>query len=191
MYDAPRTITAGPRTSSMAWGHQQALELNEQIKGAFGPTIPLTSPTTLRPSPSSPAELANVAAGRLVPGTVPQRPVSHFDSSPGRPRTSIISLASTKLKAPQHLTIPAPLALDRNLVPRAEDWQDGDDLWPPVSPGEGSLRPFSFAVRAGAGTGRESSEGHGRRSFFGRFGNSVTSLFGGSHAGSGSMMNMQ
>jgi hypothetical protein len=64
-------------------------------------------------------------------------------------------------------------------------------LWSPVSAGDGSLRPFSFAVRAGAAAGRD-GEGHGgRKSLWGRWGGSVTSFFGGSQGGSGSMMDMQ
>ncbi|KAL7422397.1 hypothetical protein Q5752_003043 [Cryptotrichosporon argae] len=64
----------------------------------------------------------------------------------------------------------------------------GDDPWSLASPAESGLRPFSFAVRAGAV--REGGEGSGRRSIFGKFGGSVTSLFGGSHGGSGSMVDM-
>ena len=68
---------------------------------------------------------------------------------------------------------------------------DMDEFWPPTP--ESGLRPFSFAVRAGAGGGGSvsGSDGHGRRTMFGRFGGSVTSFFGGSNHGSGSMMDMQ
>ena len=71
-----------------------------------------------------------------------------------------------------------------------DDWMEDDtDIWPPVA--DGGLRPFSFAVRAGATAMKGSSDDHGRRKLWGRWGGSVTSLFGGSHGGSGSMVDMQ
>lgn len=102
------SIVAGPRTSSVAWG-------------------------TIRTSPSSPADLANLA----------------------RPRPLVQIRPPDKGKSFQ---------------------QD----WPP----ESGLRPFSFAVRA-----QGSNDGH--RNILGRWGGSVTSFFGGSQGGSGSMMDMQ
>lgn len=81
--------------------------------------------------------------------------------------------------------------LDRSI--RTDIWAETDDeAWPPISPAESGLRPFSFAVRAGAAGGKGSSDGHGgRKSLLGRWGGSVTSFFGGSAGGSGSMMDMQ
>ena len=67
--------------------------------------------------------------------------------------------------------------------------EDKDELWSPGA--DTNLRPFSFAVRAGATASRSSSDGHGRRSLWGKWGGSVTSLFGGSQGGSGSMVDMQ
>ena len=79
--------------------------------------------------------------------------------------------------------------------------------WDPAA--NAALRPFSFAVWAGKKGGASSvrsspgpgREGNGRSSVLGRWGGSVTSLFGGSQAGShwgsshggnsGSMMDMQ
>jgi len=117
-----QSIIAGPRTSSVAWYKPDPLE------------------PKIRPSPSSPADLAR------------SRPSVQF----ARPeRKSSGSLW-------------------------AEEW--------PPSP-ESGLRPFSFAVRAGAARG--SSDGHGKRNILGRWGGSVTSFFGGSQGGSGSMMDMQ
>ena len=86
-------------------------------------------------------------------------------------------------------------ALSSTPKPRLLDEYDenDDDLWPP--PSENGLRPFSFAVRAAGGGGAGSvhgSDGHGgRRSIFSKFGGSMTSLFGGSQGGSGSMVDMQ
>lgn len=85
-----------------------------------------------------------------------------------------------------------PLAINTNVNNTGDD-----DLWTPNQPQ--GLRPFSFAVRAGAAAAREGSEGHGsvgggpgqRKSLWGRWGGSVTSFFGGSQGGSGSMVDMQ
>lgn len=88
--------------------------------------------------------------------------------------------------------ISSPGTLERS--PQPDRWADDDDdaLWSPVSGGDGSLRPFSFAVRAGAAAARDGGHGHdGRKSLWGRWGGSVTSFFGGSQGGSGSMMDMQ
>jgi hypothetical protein len=108
------SIVAGPRTSSVAWGREER---------------------SIRPSPSSPADLANLA----------------------RPR---------------------PLVQFRPPDRKGKSFQQD---WPP----ESGLRPFSFAVRAAQG----SNDGH--RNILGRWGGSVTSFFGGSQGGSGSMMDMQ
>ena len=162
------------------------------MRGAFETTIkpahcpfPLEISSTpnldtpvVRPSPSSPADLSNMGMRMTLPKPA-ERPATHF--YPERePRSRGMSIVSAKSTA----TTPKPRIVD-NL----------DEFWPPTP--DSGLRPFSFAVRAGAGaTGGSGSsvngsDGHGRRTMFGRFGGSVTSLFAGSNHGSGSMMDMQ
>lgn len=179
-----------PRGSSIGWDGSapQAIEIREQLQQAFS-TLPLSINTPLmplRPSPSSPANLASPA--RISPVTAAPRPQTHYirDREPLTARTSTLSVP---IKA-------SPSAVGATIPPRhvTEEWPaDDEELWSPAGADSGGIRPFSFAVRAGA-TGGASSNGHGstrgRRSFFGRFGGSVTSLFGGSHNGSGSMMDM-
>lgn len=171
-------VIAGPRTSSVAWEAKHARELSEHMRGAFGtpPGLPLES--RVRPSPSSPADLAGLARQTVLP---PSRPLTQFysDKEPPRSPASLVGIGINK---------------PGNSYARYED--DAEDLWAPENADGASLRPFSFAVRASAVSSmRGSSDGHGhgggRKSFFGRFGGSVTSLFGGSQGGSGSMMDMQ
>lgn len=190
-YDG-HNIIAGPRTSSVAWEAKHARELSEQLRGAF--TSPQRAPqlSLVRPSPSSPAELANIANGRPVPPPL-TRPLtqSYPDCGPGV--TAHIS--------PTSFTQPLNMRADHSMhgngfknpaFRQNEDWpEDDEELWEPSSAADGGLRPFSFAVRAGATATRGSSDGHGRRSLWGRWGGSVTSLFGGSHGDSGSMVDMQ
>lgn len=133
-----QSIIAGPRTSSVAW-YQNRRESEEQ------------APIGIRPSPSSPADLAHMSR--------PHRPQVQFTASRAADRQSM----GSSLRV------------------------DPEEPWPPISSAE--LRPFSFAVRAGAA--RESNDGHGKRTVLGRWGGSVTSFFGGSQGGSGSMMDMQ
>jgi hypothetical protein len=110
-----------------------------------------------------------------------------------RPHTQLLPEAAEHINPTPHSArsryekgISSPGALGS---PQPDRWDDDDALWSPVSAGDGSLRPFSFAVRAGAAAG--DGHGHGRKSLFGRWGGSVTSFFGGSQGGSGSMMDMQ
>jgi hypothetical protein len=173
-YEMPGVI-AGPRTSSVAWEAKHARELSEHMRGVFGtpPGLPIES--RVRPSPSSPADLAGLARQTVLP---PSRPLTQFysDKEPPRSPASLVGVGKP-----------------RNGYGRYEE-EDAEDLWSPENADGGGLRPFSFAVRAGAVSSmRGSSDGHGggRKSFFGRFGGSVTSLFGGSQGGSGSMMDMQ
>lgn len=148
-------------------------------------------PATLRQSPSTPAALGQQPVPQLT------RPKSQYfpdrEPSPyqqGRPSLNVNTapqLRPSHLKGPSSSSVPK-----QQRDSRFEDWSDTEDLWPPASPSSGqNLRPFSFAVRAGA-AGREGSDGgHSRRSFLGKWGGSVTSLFtGGTHGGSGSMMDM-
>ncbi|KAL1405801.1 hypothetical protein Q8F55_007478 [Vanrija albida] len=144
-------------------------------------------PQTLRPSPSTPAALGQQPAPQLT------RPKSqHFpDREPYQQGRPSLNLNTVPQLRPSHLKGPSSSSVPKQRDSRFEDWSDTEDLWPPASPASGqNLRPFSFAVRAGAG--REGSDGgHSRRSFLGKWGGSVTSLFtGGTHGGSGSMMDM-
>jgi hypothetical protein len=159
----------GTRTSSISWEQRSARELRE-------PTT--FTPPGVRPSPSTPTELTNVRSRPIV--------------AP-RPHTQLLPEAAEHINPTPHSArsryekgISSPGALGS---PQPDRWDDDDALWSPVSAGDGSLRPFSFAVRAGAAAG--DGHGHGRKSLFGRWGGSVTSFFGGSQGGSGSMMDMQ
>ena len=128
----------------------------------------------MRPSPSSPADLAKIGV----------------ETSPLRPRRDASQPSQATVASPNSRKSPgSPQTYDR-ILKAGDRWGGDEDMWPPMSPAESGLRPFSFAVRASA-TARGSSDGHGRKSFFGRWGGSVTSLFGGSQGGSGSMMDMQ
>ncbi|WVO14456.1 hypothetical protein L204_102090 [Cryptococcus depauperatus] len=156
----------------------------------------------VRSSPSSPANLSltsqiapifdqQPAARRPITQYIPQyEPVTTHKSSDflssSRGRHNKIPSSTGLLELNQPPTINSSL---HNM-----DNEDPDHLWTPDNYNQG-LRPFSFAVRAGAITAREGSEGHGmgmhgRRSLWGRWGDSVTSLFGGSQGGSGSMIDM-
>lgn len=156
----------------------------------------------LRQSPSTPAGLSGVSVQPRRPRThyVPDREPSGINGAPLVQQQSRQTLhvnaptqrPSSHFKAPSSTSVPKARASQFY----TDDWSDTEDLWAPASPHSGNLRPFSFAVRAGAGAGgaHGSDGGHSRKSFFGRFGGSVTSLFTGaaSHGGaSGSMMDMQ
>lgn len=152
----------------------------------------------LRQSPSTPAGLSNVSVQARRPRTqyVPDRePGINGASLSAQTSRQTLSINTPTQRPSSHFKAPSSTS-----VPKArgsqyytDDWSDTEDLWAPSSPASGNLRPFSFAVRAGAGGGQGSDGGHSRKSFFGRFGGSVTSLFtgAGSHGGSGSMMDMQ
>jgi hypothetical protein len=187
-----QSIIAGPRTSSVAWGQKHARELSEQMRGAFEePRVGTQPSNVVRPSPSSPADLANIAQARVQPSTA-TRPVTHFypDREPALAQRSPISI-NTDVRGPRRRSVNSTKTLDRSM--RTDLWAETEEeAWPPISPAESGLRPFSFAVRAGAGGIKGSSDEHGgRKSMFGRWGGSVTSFFGGSTGGSGSMMDMQ
>lgn len=148
----------------------------------------------MRSSPSTPADLASIARGRPTPITVSQRPMTHFivdrePSSapvPGMVGAAMPGQPMSRLGSRSGLS---PTFAQANTIAQSEILDD--DVWTPPSPQESGMRPFSFAVRAGAAQARGGSEGHGRRSILGRWGGSVTSFFGGSQAGSGSMIDMQ
>ena len=176
-----------PRTSSIDWdGHptQRTGRIN-----VVQPILPHTAP--LRPSPSSPAELANLhARPRQTPA---QRPTTHFipEAEPLQPINRTPQAGSVG-KGRHNKGISSPGLLQSSPKLGDDMPYNDDEPWEPLSPTESGLRPFSFAVRAGAAAARDGSEGHGgRRSLWGRWGGSVTSFFGGSQGGSGSMMDMQ
>ncbi|KAK4686607.1 hypothetical protein P7C73_g3518, partial [Tremellales sp. Uapishka_1] len=186
--EAPSTLSSHedrPRTSgsSAQWDARHARELSEHMRGAFvSSSPPVLQP--IRPSPSTPTMLGAQANGR---GQVklPARPQTHFypDREPvSNPRMPISGPPTTRARHGKGIS--SPSILERTYPQDDVEWDDA------LSPGESGLRPFSFAVRAGAQAGQESSDGHGRRSIWGKFGGSVTSLFGGSQGGSGSMMDM-
>lgn len=201
----PGLKATGSRTSSLAWdGTQPIRQSMEQsqppMRNPSFPSSPATMPPSLvRPSPSSPADLAMAAR---APRTIPVvRPTTHFipDREPN-PNSAAAAAASARQKLNIQTSnngslMPSPVpGMGMGMGPRdrygnSPDLDDGQ--WPPISPAESGMRPFSFAVRAGA-VDRGSDGGHGgRRSIFGRWGGSVTSFFGGSQGGSGSMMDMQ
>lgn len=164
------SIVAGPRTSSISW--------------QSGSYTPLPAQPPVRPSPSTPAELGSTRTRAAAQ----QRPLTHYYSESATPGN--VSPAAHSVRSRYEKGISSPGTLEH--ATRLERWADDEELWSPASGGESSIRPFSFAVRAGAAAGREGSEGgHGRRSLFGRWGGSVTSFFGGSQGGSGSMIDMQ
>jgi hypothetical protein len=165
------------------------------------PIMPVPLGPTLRQSPSTPAGLGSQVTHRSRPRTyysdrepMPQLNVAGIGASAAAAAAAAAAGSSTRTS---HYKVPSgstmPKARESRFYAADDGWSDGDDLWPPASPASGNLRPFSFAVRAGAAGGGQGSEGgHSRRSFFGRFGGSVTSLFtGNTHGGSGSMMDMQ
>ena len=179
-----QSIVAGPRSSSVAGEAKHTRESSEQLSGAFNSPIRDPYLSLVRPSPSSPADLANIAQGRMPP-TPLTRPLTHIDREPvtaRRPPMPLI-LQTDKRRS-------GVFERSRNVD---DDWLEAnEDRWSPMSPAESGRRPFSFAMRAGATASRGSSDGHGgRRSLWGRWGGSVTSLFGGSQGGSGSMIDMQ
>lgn len=156
---------------------------------------------TLRQSPSTPALNTKRPQTHYVPEREGLQSVRMQRPSLSNISTAVPSPVSSQqrqhLKGPSISTASMPKGRESRYY-AGDDWSDTEDLWPPgydeMSPSSGHLRPFSFAVRAGAqghdGRPGSISSNH-RRSFFGRFGDSVTSLFTGSHGGSGSMMDMQ
>ena len=186
-----QSVVAGPRTTSVAWDAKHTRDLNDQMRGAFHSGSRGTPLSLVRPSPSSPAELASSGLRPQPPPLT--RPLTHYypDHEPNKAaqRSPIHGTQPLRFRAGKSLS--TPTALDRTPV-LDDDWPEGsEDLWPPPSAADHNLRPFSFAVRAGAAARQASSDGHGRRSLFGRWGGSVTSFFGGSQGGSGSMIDMQ
>ncbi|WWD19283.1 hypothetical protein CI109_103741 [Kwoniella shandongensis] len=189
-----QSVPPGARSSTLAWDTNHARDLSEQMRGAFAPNRTTPGLSVVRPSPSSPANLTALASG---PKPTPlQRPMTHYvpEREPvlGAPRAPIYaSPISTPGLRPRRETNGSSPGVHERSSQRSDMYDDGnEELWSP-SDGTG-LRPFSFAVRAGAAAARDGSEGgHGtRRSLWGRWGGSVTSLFGGSQNGSGSMMDM-
>lgn len=187
-----------------------SINTTRSAPSAQGPMrVPQESHMGLRQSPSTPTGLGSQVTHRARPKTqysdrispdmpsvnlANNRPSLYLNTGPGggAPGGSAPSPQLTPNRASHYK---APSGSSSALKGResryfTDDFSD-DELWPPASPGSGNLRPFSFAVRAGAARGEGSEGSHNRRSFFGRFGDSVTSLFAGSHGGSGSMMDMQ
>ncbi|WWC63558.1 uncharacterized protein I303_106162 [Kwoniella dejecticola CBS 10117] len=161
-------------------------------EGVYTPVRGTPTLSVVRPSPSSPANLTALAN---PPRAAPlQRPLTHFlpdrEPSLGAPRTPIYaSPISASTRGRHGKQGSSPGLLERSPPPGTYD-ESNEELWSPADEPGAGLRPFSFAVRAGAGAAA-GSDGHGgRRSLWGRFGGSVTSLFGGSQNGSGSMMDM-
>lgn len=180
-------------TSSASYSYRRPL-LPEQTGG-------------LRQSPSSPANLlASPVAPIATSRSNPQRPMTQYlpRREPARefrtPRGYDSSSVGKRGHSKNTSSTSAlePLTINTNVKGTGDDGRriDDDDLWTPDQPQ--GLRPFSFAVRAGAAAAREGSEGHGsvrdgsgqRKSLWGRWGGSVTSFFGGSQGGSGSMVDM-
>jgi len=178
------TVLAGPRTSSVAWEQKHARDVSER-----------NGLQQVKPSPSSPADLAGMA-GR--PQQIPPiRPQTHFypDREPVAQRSPVVNTPTQRspinsAREYNRRSVNSTKTLDRSM--RTDFYAETDDeVWPPISPAESGLRPFSFAVRAGATAGRSNDGHNGRKSILGRWGGSVTSFFGGSQGGSGSMMDMQ
>ncbi|WVQ95166.1 hypothetical protein IAU59_002260 [Kwoniella sp. CBS 9459] len=170
----------------------------DQYGGAFTPVRQTPALSVVRPSPSSPANLMGLASA--PPRVAPlQRPLTHFlpdrEPSLSAPRTPQYgSPASATSRVRHGKQGSSPGVLERSPQRSGTYEESNEELWSPDEANGGNLRPFSFAVRAGAAAARDGagSDGHGggRRSLWGRFGGSVTSLFGGSQNGSGSMMDM-
>lgn len=156
----------------------------------------------LRESPSTPAGLNSGIKSRprthYLPDREPTSAASRLSTATNIRPSPNLGLATSPTNRTSHLKAPSGSTGPKGRESKfyaGDDWSDTEDLWPGYdelgSPGSGNLRPFSFAVRAGQQREREGSIGsHHRRSFFGKFGDSVTSFFTGSHGGSGSMMDM-
>ncbi|ODO11040.1 hypothetical protein I350_01642 [Cryptococcus amylolentus CBS 6273] len=162
-------------------------------RGASG-SSPRHAPGGMRPSPSSPAglSLSSTAAQAPLRQAPLQRPLTHYlpEREPMTMRQPVTP--TNRVDAFSHSnSILTPQSRHFRNSPSQEP--DTEELWSPDDEPTQKLRPFSFAVRAGA-VARDGSEGgHGagaRKSLFGRWGGSVTSFFGGSQNGSGSMMDM-
>lgn len=190
---------AGSRSSSLMWDHSNSVPTAESSRG--GPYTPVSVPppniSLVRPSPSSPADLVKAGRDRVKPPPL-QRPLTHFipdrepapsvSRAPLQDVSPVTNGAAPRARHGKGISSPGVLQSSPQL---GEAFDAEEDLYSPISPAESGMRPFSFAVRAGAAAAREGSEGHGRRSLFGRWGGSVTSFFGGSQGGSGSMVDMQ
>ena len=161
----------GPRTSSISWDQRSAREPSQ----AF-------STPSVRPSPSTPNELTNVRSRPQI------GPRPHTQLLPEAAERINLNPTPHSARSRYEKGISSPGTLERS--PQPDRWDDDDALWSPAS-GDGSLRPFSFAVRAGAAAGRDGEGQNARKSLFRQWGGSVTSFFGGSQGGSGSMMDMQ
>ncbi|OCF32661.1 hypothetical protein I316_05582 [Kwoniella heveanensis BCC8398] len=179
-----------------SYARSTAASAMDQYGGAFTPVRQTPALSIVRPSPSSPANLTGLASA--PPRVAPlQRPLTHFlpdrEPSLSAPRTPQYgSPASATSRVRHGKQGSSPGVLERSPQRSGTYEESNEELWSPDEATGGNLRPFSFAVRAGAAAARDGagSDGHGRRSLWGRFGGSVTSLFGGSQNGSGSMMDM-
>ncbi|WRT68634.1 uncharacterized protein IL334_005612 [Kwoniella shivajii] len=189
-----QSIPRGAQSSALGWSRQRNSDMNGQIRGVYTPTRNTPQLSVVRPSPSTPA---NLTASAPAPRTqVLQRPLTHFipdrEPSLGAPRTPLYNSPMSGSTRTRHgKQGSSPGLIERSPPPTGTYEESNEELWSPDEEGGANLRPFSFAVRAGATAARDGgSDGHGRRSLWGRFGGSVTSLFGGSQNGSGSMMDM-
>jgi hypothetical protein len=154
----------------------------------------------LRESPSTPAGLNSgiKARPRTQYDREPTSAASRLSTATNIRPSPTLGLGTSPSNRTSHLKAPSGSTGPKGRESKfyaGDDWSDTEDLWPGYdelgSPASGNLRPFSFAVRAGQQREREGSIGsHHRRSFFGKFGDSVTSFFTGSHGGSGSMIDM-
>lgn len=195
-YPAPSEVSFRSYDSEPCAPGGQSSSSREPVRGPYRATPGNVPPlgNTVRSSPSTPADLASIARGRPAPIAVSQRPMTHFivDREPPSapmPGTASVSMAGQPMSRLESRTGLSPTFAQGNTIAPSEILDD--DTWTPPSPQESGMRPFSFAVRAGAAQARGGSEGHGRTSILGRWGGSVTSFFGGSQAGSGSMIDMQ
>ncbi|WWD02130.1 hypothetical protein V865_000168 [Kwoniella europaea PYCC6329] len=185
-----QAIPRGAQPSHLSWD-KYGRDINDQMRGVQTPIQGTPSLSVVRPSPSSPANLTALA-NPLRPAPI-QRPLTHFlpdrEPSLGTPRTPLYASPVSATPRSRH----GKQGSSPGLLERQGAYEESnEELWSPGEESGAGLRPFSFAVRAGAAAGRDGgSDGHGgRRSLWGRFGGSVTSFFGGSQNGSGSMMDM-
>ncbi|WVF67590.1 hypothetical protein IAT40_002348 [Kwoniella sp. CBS 6097] len=194
---ASSSTVSSHESQSMAFVAPSAASAMDQFGGAFTPVRQTPALSIVRPSPSSPANLTGLASAPARAAPL-QRPLTHFlpdrEPSPSALRTPQYgSPASATSRVRHGKQGSSPGVLERSPQRSGTYEESNEELWSPDEATGGNLRPFSFAVRAGAAAARDGggSDGHGgRRSLWGRFGGSVTSLFGGSQNGSGSMMDM-
>ncbi|WWC90460.1 uncharacterized protein L201_005395 [Kwoniella dendrophila CBS 6074] len=188
-----QSIPRGAQPSVLAWDKQYGREINDSMRGINTPARGTPTLSVVRPSPSSPANLTGLAN---PPKSAPlPRPLTHFlpdrEPSPGGARTPLYaSPASASARGRHNKQGSSPGLLEHGPPVNGAYEESNEELWSPGDESGAAVRPFSFAVRAGAGASA-GSDGHGgRKSLWGKFGGSVTSLFGGSQNGSGSMMDM-